>query len=271
MIFFLSCTGNTRWAAEQMAAATNERIVSIAEAVRGECVWHLADGERIGFCLPVHGWRVQPLVREFIERLTLHLPEGVKASQVYTYFLLTCGDSCGEYGDQLEALLSAKGYRVATCCSLIMPEAYVNLPGFDVDAPLRETEKKIAARGTVQRFADIVTDHRTVRLPIERGATPRLYSRVLGKAFYRWLVTDSHFYVDTARCVGCGKCAAHCPVGNMEMSDGHPTWLHTDRCLTCMSCYHHCPEHAITWGRFTDKKGQYFFAHNRDKNVSKTR
>lgn len=260
MVFFLSCTGNTRWAAEWLATATNERAVSIAEAAQGECVWHLADGERIGFCLPVHGWRVQPLVREFIERLTLWLPCGVaSASQVYAYFLLTCGDSCGEYGEQLEALLLSKGYRVRTCCSLTMPEAYINLPGFDVDGPLRETEKKIAARATLQRFADIVTDCRTVRLPIVRGAVPRLYSRVLGKAFYRWLVTDKHFHLAPDCCTGCGACVRHCPVGNMRMDDGHPVWLGTGRCLTCMACYHHCPQHAITWGRFTDRKGQYHF------------
>lgn len=263
MIYYLSCTGNTRWAAERLGETTNERTLSIFEAVGGECRCHLRDGERLGFCLPVHGWRVQPIVREFLEHLIIYTPEGVKPQQVYTYFLLTCGDSCGEYGDELETLLTEKGLRVDSCCSLTMPEAYVNLPGFDVDKPLREAEKKAAAHGTLSRFADIITDHRSVRLEIERGATPRLYSRVLGRAFCRWLVTDRHFHVDEAKCKGCGLCVKQCPVGNMTMNEGHPAWQHNGRCLTCMACYHHCPEHAIRWGRFTDGKGQYFFTHNR--------
>ena len=151
-----------------------------------------------------------------------------------------------------------------------MPESYVGLPFMDVDRPLREAEKKLQARGTVMRFADILVDHRSVRMPIERGAMPHLYSRVFGRIFYSWLITDRRFHVMKERCKGCGKCVKHCPVSNMAMSDSteegnrrHPVWLHTGRCMTCMACYHYCPEHAIGFWHFTKNKGQYFFDHNK--------
>lgn len=273
MIFYLSCTGNTQWAARRLAEVSNEKLISVPEAVQGDCVFHLSKGERIGFCLPVHGWRVQPIVREFIERMTFSTGQTaentVKAALCnhYCYFLVTCGDSCGEYADQLEALLTTKGIKVNTCCSLVMPESYVGLPGMDVDPDLREAEKKMKANGMLQKFSEIVIDRRSVRMPIERGAMPRLYSRVLGTFFYKYLVTDKRFKVDTSRCIGCGKCVKHCPVDNirMEASAGvqHPEWLHNDRCLTCMACYHYCPEKAISFWCFTKNKGQYFFDHNR--------
>lgn len=267
MIFYLSCTGNTRWAAEKMADVTNDKLVSIPDAIKGDCTFHLHDGERIGFCLPVHGWRVQPMVRDFIERLKFitnnQTATAHHTSPVYTYYLVTCGDNCGEYCDQLEALLNKKGLKVSTCCSVSMPNSYVGLPFMDVDPALLEAEKKMRANGTLQKFSGIVVDRRSVRMHIERGATPRLYSRVLGTFFYRHLITDKRFKVDTNKCKGCGKCVKACPVHNMELADGHPQWLHTNDCLTCMACYHHCPEKAISFWRFTSSKGQYYYEHNR--------
>jgi len=263
MIFYLSCTGNTRWAAERLAEVTNDKMVSIPDAIKGDCIYHLHEGERIGFCLPVHGWRVQPMVRAFIERLSFVSANRQSASAHYCYYLITCGDNSGEYTDQLEELLKEKDLNVHSCCCLIMPESYVGLPFMDVDPALREAEKKMNANGLLQKFADILVDQRSVRMHIERGSTPRLYSRVLGTFFYKHLITDKHFKVDTDKCIGCGKCVKSCPVDNMMMKDGTPEWLHTDRCLTCMACYHHCPEHAISFWRFTKNKGQYYFTHNR--------
>ena len=279
MIFYLSCTGNTYWAAKTLAAATNERLVSIPEALNGDATFKLHDGERIGFCLPVHGWRVQTIVRRFLDKL--HLVPAAKDAAVsddshllrtYTYFLLTAGDSCGEYAEQLEHALAAKGLAADTCCSLLMPESYIGLPFMDVDTDLREAEKKMEARTTLMRFADILIDRRAVRMPIHRGAAPRFYSRCLGTLFHAWLVNDKWFKVDAARCTGCGTCVKHCPVGNMRMTDRQPAalprpeWLHTGSCLTCMACYHHCPRHAIDFGRFTKNKGQYYFTHNHARN-----
>lgn len=277
MIFYFSCTGNTRWAAEQLADATNDRMTSIFDCMDKPFTLHLRDGERIGFCVPVHGWNVQPLIRRFIRGLKIEMPPAADGStaermlhRVYTYFLLTCGDNCGEYAGQLEGMLKDKGLEVNTCCSVIMPESYVNLPFMDVDPALREAEKKLQAHSTVKRFAEIIVDRRSVRLHIERGAMPRFYSRVLGKVFYSTLVTDKRFHISEDKCTGCGLCVKHCPVGNMDMKETGggsgkrtPEWLHTGRCLTCMACYHHCPKHAIDFWCFTKKKGQYYFDHNK--------
>lgn len=257
MIFYLSCTGNTRWAAQRLADITNDRMVSIPDAVMGDCTYHLHAGERVGFCLPVHGWRVQPMVQQFIERLNIQGGVG------YCYFLLTCGDSCGTYAEQLETLLGGKGWKVQSCCSLVMPESYVGLPFMDVDTDLREAEKKMNASGQLQRFSEILVDHRSVRMPIQRGTAPWFLSGVLGKVFYGTLIKDNRYKCDASKCNGCGKCAKVCPVGNISIVDGKPQWQHNGRCMTCMACYHYCPQNAIAFWCFTKGKGQYYFDHNR--------
>lgn len=272
MIYYLSCTGNTYWAAKHLSDATNDRMVSIFDAIEEGCICNLRDGERLGFCLPVHGWRVQPIVEKFIQQLNINSPKIKNESitdkkKIYTYFLLTAGDSCGEYADQLEHLLISKGLEVKTLCSLIMPESYVGLPFMDVDPALRETEKKMNARGIIQKFSDIIIDRRTTRMDITCGKFPKLYSRVLGKFFYKYLITDKRFKVNDNVCIGCGECVKHCPVDNIKLYTNDnkktvPQWENNGKCLTCMACYHYCPKKAIEFWRFTKNKGQYYYTHN---------
>lgn len=45
MIFTLSCTGNTRWAADLLAQMTNDKVVSIPDAINGDCSYRLRAGE----------------------------------------------------------------------------------------------------------------------------------------------------------------------------------------------------------------------------------
>ncbi len=78
MIFYFSGTGNTKWAASKLAAATREDLISIAPYMRADDSSHnlaepfiLKENERLGFVFPVHGWRVPKLVREFISKMKI--------------------------------------------------------------------------------------------------------------------------------------------------------------------------------------------------------
>lgn len=264
MIFYFSGTGNTRWAAQKVAAATADRLVNIAEemlaaetdqASAPQFNYTLAQDERIGFFFPVHGWRPPRLVLDFLDRLHL-----ANADSHYAYVVCTAGDNVGEAVSILEKRLQTMGIKIDSAISLIMPESYVGLPFMDVDTPAKEQCKKMEADNKLTRFiADIMECRSGVR-DITIGHWPRINSRLIGSVFVKKLVTDRPFHVVADRCLHCGKCASVCPVANIHFEKGgEPLWLHNGKCLSCFACYHHCPTHAIEYGGRTKNKGQYYF------------
>lgn len=264
MIFYFSGTGNTRWAAQKVAAATADRLVNIAEEMLAaetdqasdpQFTYTLAQDERIGFFFPVHGWRPPRLVLDFLDRLHL-----TNADSHYAYVVCTAGDNVGEAVSILEKRLQTMGVKIDSAISLIMPESYVGLPFMDVDTPAKEQCKKMEADNKLTRFiADIMECRSGVR-DITIGHWPRINSRLIGSVFVKKLVTDRPFHVVADRCLHCGKCASVCPVANIHFEKGgEPSWLHNGKCLSCFACYHHCPTHAIEYGGRTKKNGQYYF------------
>ena len=261
MIFYLSATGNTFWAARQLAETTGERLVNMAQAGDGEHAYNLCDGERIGFCFPVHGWRPPLVVRNFIAGLSID----AGAQSHFCYALCTAGDTVGETMDILRNDLARRGIELHSCFSLLMPETYVGLPFMDVDTVPDERAKIERAASQLADFKQYIENRKSGVEILVRGHWPRVNSRILGSCFAAKLITDKPFRVDSSRCDHCQRCVKACPVGNMAWDNGkrQPAWTHSGRCMTCFNCYHHCPRHAIEYGCRTKHKGQYFFGRNK--------
>ncbi len=256
MILYFSCTGNTRWAAQEISRATGERMLPITGTSHDCHLWEMGENEAIGFCFPVHGWRPPVVVREFVRALS-HMPE-----VPYCWMLCTAGDDIGETVELFESdLVKATGRRLDAAFSLLMPESYVGLPFMDVDTPAAEARKLRQARADLSEYIGMIGSRRHDRSHLHLSRWPKTNSRLLGGAFVRWLLTDKPFHVAEDLCVGCGQCARACPTGNIRLEDGQPQWAHSGNCLSCFACYHHCPAHAIAYGRRTRHKGQYYFGH----------
>lgn len=255
MIFYFSGTGNTRWAAEQIAEATREKLIFIPEVLNGDCHFAVKEDERIGFCFPIHGWRPPFIVRDFIHKLKMDFAEGH-----YCYALATCGDDVGLAFEYLNRDLSTIGLHTDSVFSFIMPESYVGFPLMDVDKIVKRDAKKEAGATILKLLIpDIVGCKRNVR-KVNESHWPRINSHVIGSYFLNKMVTDEPFHVEERLCVKCGICADVCPVDNIKGGLGQvPEWLHQGFCTTCFACYHHCPHHAIEFGNRTKNKGQYFF------------
>ena len=286
MIFYFSGTGNTKWAASKLAAATREDLISIAPYMRADDSSHnlaepfiLKENERLGFVFPVHGWRVPKLVREFISKMKiLREPSDASAenkakaddwlkNRPFAYCVCTAGDSIGLTIENLNEVISqnpslqALGItEVSSSYSLIMPESYIGLPFMDVDPKEREIRKKETAAQELAVVCEEIFDRKEGISRLVKGPIPWFFTKVVGGFFENVLITDKRFHVEKDRCVKCGICANVCPVGDIKGGHGeYPVWLHHKDCLTCFTCYHHCPHHAIEFGNQTQKKGQYYF------------
>ena len=291
MIFYFSGTGNTKWAASKLAAATREDLISIAPYMRADDSSHnlaepfiLKENERLGFVFPVHGWRVPKLVREFISKMKIQrepiqretsdatAKNKAKAddslkNRPFAYCVCTAGDSIGLTIENLNEVISqnpslqALGItEVSSSYSLIMPESYIGLPFMDVDPKEREIRKKENAAQELAVVCEEIFDRKEGISRLVKGPIPWFFTKVVGGFFENVLITDKRFHVEKDRCVKCGICANVCPVGDIKGGHGeYPEWLHHKDCLTCFTCYHHCPHHAIEFGNQTQKKGQYYF------------
>ena len=275
MIFYFSGTGNTRWAAERIAEATGERLLFIPDELKGPCAYQLAEGERVGFCFPVHGWQPPRIVRRFIHKMQLSMaqpPCSIRVHSVanndrvhsvahYCYALVTCGDSIGRTMEILNKELAAKALHLDGQFSLVMPESYVCLPFMYTDTPERERQKITQADEDLKRFIPMIVDRRCGEVYTKRGLTPWTFSHVIGAYFNAKMITDRKFTVDADVCIHCGKCEEVCPTGDVALSVENrlPEWHHDDSCTCCLACYHHCPRHAINYGSITRRRGQYYF------------
>lgn len=257
MIFYFSGTGNTRWAAERLAQETGEKLLFIPDEMKkGKYEYTLQEGERLGFCFPVHGWQPPHIVREFICNSKFKI-----INYNFTYALVTCGDSIGRTMEMLDKDLRKKGLHLDSAFSLIMPESYVCLPFMYTDTPQREHEKNSKASEDLDRYIEMIKEKKVDEVHTQRGLTPWTFSHVIGAYFNNYMITDKKFTVDTDLCIHCGKCEKVCPTGDLLIKDGIPTWQHDDSCTNCLACYHHCPQHAINYGSITRKRGQYYFGH----------
>ena len=291
MIFYFSGTGNTKWAASKLAAATREDLISIAPYMRADDSSHnlaepfiLKENERLGFVFPVHGWRVPKLVREFISKMKIQREpiqrepsdataenkakaEDCLKNRPFAYCVCTAGDSIGLTIENLNEVISQNPSlqtlgitEVSSSYSLIMPESYIGLPFMDVDPKEREIRKKENAAQELAVVCEEIFDRKEGISRLVKGPIPWFFTKVVGGFFEKVLITDKRFHVEKDRCVKCGICANVCPVGDIKGGHGeYPVWLHHKDCLTCFTCYHHCPHHAIEFGNQTQKKGQYYF------------
>ncbi len=248
MICCFSGTGNSRAIAETLARQTADSVSLIGNTPAAA---ELKENEPLGLVFPVYAWGMPRIVGKFLKNLNI----SAAGTPPYIYMVCTCGDDIGRTDRLVARALRKKGQILSAAWSVVMPNTYTALPGFDTDPEDVAKNKLSAARERVNGIAALINKRTRGIKDVKPGALPWTKTYILRPLFNAFLISPRQFR-HTAACIGCRKCAAACPLQNISPTvEGKPSW--GKNCTACLACYHICPLHAINHGRSTRGKGQW--------------
>lgn len=245
MIVCFSGTGNSLTVAKELAALARDTVWPLGEPLSSPPA--IAPGENIVWVMPCHSWGMPKWVAKALKTLPI-----AGAEQSDHFLVMTCGDDIGLAHLQWRNAIKRRGWKPVGTYSVAMPNTYILLPGFDVDAPEIANHKLQEMPSRVARIWHGIKCRARVD-DVVRGAVPWIKTRLVYPLFMRFLTSPKPFHFTDA-CIGCGLCARVCPLKNISMQQNHPHW--GKDCTLCLGCYHACPTHAVAYGHATDHKAQ---------------
>ena len=244
MILYFSGTGNSAHVAKKLEAQLGDDALNLAYYIKNDIHTPIHSDRPWVIVVPTYAWQIPHIVTNWL--LQTELTGGRDA-----YFVMTCGDDIGNAAKYNEKLCQKKGWIHRGTARIVMPENYIAL----FDAPDLETSKRIvkAADRVIKRTGDHILQGGY--LPAKKiTVKDKILSGPINKGFNRFYVKANKFYAKE-NCTGCGLCAQLCPVNNIQMKDGSPTW--GDFCTHCMACICSCPMESIEYGKTSVGKVRY--------------
>ena len=136
MIVYFTGTGNSRHVAFKIAShMEEEKILSIGDMIKKGETGNFQSETPYVFVMPTYGWRMPRVAEKFIK-------ESKFSGSNKAYFVLTCGDSCGNAGEYARRLCHEKDMEYMGCFQVKMPENYIAM--FSVPDE-RESERIVKA------------------------------------------------------------------------------------------------------------------------------
>lgn len=248
MILFFSGTGNSAYVARKLSEElADANIIDLRGETLLSAKVESEANDRVVWVFPVYSWGVPPIMVDFIRKVSIKGAERVKH-----HLVVTCGDDTGLTHKQWRKLIVTKGWEAASASSVIMPNTYVLMKGFDVDSDEVARRKISEAPARIREIAGRITENAS-STDMLTGSFAWIKSRIVYPWFIRYAMSPKPFHA-TDKCIGCGNCARECPTENIEMINGSPTW--GNRCALCLRCFHCCPVNAVQYGRATVGKRQ---------------
>lgn len=242
IIFVFSGTGNSLWAAREIADAIGNCTISTMGL---DAMLHLPSGyDRIGFVYPTYAGGMPRRVKAFIKELDLQ-----QNKNAYFFAVATCGRIARAQNviTQMRNLLKSKHLTLNYGDRLDMFSNYV--VGYEMRETIREEADQSAV--DLRPMIESIKAHKT-----NDGnmiLTPR---HITSLAFMHIVPNmDKHFHVSDA-CTQCHICEKVCPMHNIALEkSSSPTFHH--QCEQCLACIQSCPTQAINYKDQTQNRRRY--------------
>lgn len=243
MIIYFSATGNSKYVAERIASAINDRAMSIEDGCYDIT---LSEGECLGIVVPAHFWALPIPMKDYLNKMKLH-----RRGKHYIFTVSTYGSTAACSGEEARRLLRENNIRLSAAFSVKMPDTWTVT--FDLSDLAKVARKNEKAEKNIDKVIAMILDRKKGNFISLK--TPYFMYPLAMKLFDKARMTKN-LSVDE-NCIGCGLCAAKCPVRAIEMRGGKPVWV-KERCALCFRCLHNCPKFSIQlWNGMTRKHGQY--------------
>lgn len=243
MVLYFSGTGNSRYVAQKIAEMSDDEVISINQRLKKHNYSTVSSEKPLVFVGPIYAGRFPRVMDDYIKEVSF-------TETNCAYFIGTCAQTPWVTVEYVEKLCKEKSFSLLGFNSIIMPQGYVAGGGTQPkeinDKILKEAEPKII------KIAEKIRDKQI--LPEEQPGKA-IMSKVLNPIMYSMMISAKNFKV-TNQCTGCGKCEKRCPLNNIKLTDGKPTW--GKNCTHCMACIAGCPQEAIEYGKKTQGKPRYY-------------
>lgn len=217
--YYFSPTGGTRKTGEIFCRGISEHIKAVDLGARDREAEDPESGLVI-VAAPVYGGRIPAIVTQKLKKLE---GRGKKAVTLAVYGTRAYEDALLELNQTLEE----RGFYVAASAALVAQHSIVQEVGRG--RPDGQDEKEILG------FAEKVLEK------LESGSDSPV--KVPGNCPYKNGMSVTMTPVSHPSCNRCGKCAAVCPAGAVEIENGAVS-TKLEKCILCMACVAACPKHA---------------------------
>ena len=243
MVLYFSGTGNSRHAAKKIAQITGDDVISINQRLKMHDDSAVESDRPLVFVGPVYAGRIPRVMEEYIRNVRF-------IGTARAYFVVTCAQTPWQTAEYVQKLCAEKSFALLGFQSVVMPQGYLAGGGTQP----KEVNEQILKRAepVIRKIVEAIRDEQL--LPKEQLGKAMM-SRVLNPIMYAAMIRAKDFTVSD-RCTGCGKCEARCPLNNVKLVGGKPTWGKT--CTHCMACIAGCPQEAIEYGKKTKGKPRYY-------------
>ncbi len=235
IIFYFTGTGNSLKVAKDIAKALGDcELISMGKK-------HKLCGtyDKIGFVYPVYCGGLPGVVERFVKDLD------ISQNKNGYYFAVCTSGAMGGGLSNVEKIIANKGGKLSYGENIKCFANYVCLYPMANDA-----NEKVKAQAEATKKVALDIKSRKVKSIPKNGFMSLAHGGFIKNSHSK----DKHFNVNSS-CNGCGTCSKVCPVSNIKMQNGKPSFC--GHCEQCMACIQWCPKQSINYKNKTQDRGRY--------------
>lgn len=248
MILYYSATGNTEFAAKEIARLTGDQSIDLLQKIRSNDYSEISSEKPFVICAPIYACEMPIFMSRFLKKVKLIGNKNV-------YFVFTSGGYSGCACVLAKSLTRKKHLVYKGTADIQMPRNYVASNAYSMQDPQTCKELISVAKEKISQTAKLISEGQ-----ILKSRKVHLFETLIIVPFtpfwVKFIVKGKKFFAEDT-CISCGKCSRICPLNNISMVEKKPLW--GNNCTHCMACISQCPKDSIEFGNITQGKVRYLF------------